>query len=61
MKMTGKFRHFCLALCQYLNQPILDSNSQSIWQPKRFWYLYKIELLEKCWQKKCDFTSRSSN
>lgn len=58
--MTGKLRHFWLAVWQYLNQPILDYTSQSVWIPKRFWYYYKVKLLEKCWQKKCDFKSHRS-
>ncbi len=36
------------SIWQYLNQRICDQ--QSIWSLRRFWYLYRIELLKKCWQ-----------
>jgi hypothetical protein len=50
--MTPSFKQFCHAAWQYLNQP-LESNygSESIWKPSRFWYMYKIRLLEACWYK----------
>lgn len=38
------------ALWQYLNQPVTPNIEQeSVWKPSRFWYLYKIRLLEACW------------
>ncbi len=36
------------SIWQYLNQHICDQ--QSIWSLRSFWYLYRIELLKKCWQ-----------
>ncbi|WP_255376157.1 hypothetical protein [Synechococcus sp. 7002] len=27
------------------------TDRHTVWNPNRFWYLYKINLLEKCWQK----------
>ena len=46
-----KMRQIWHPLWQYLNQSIFDSQSQSVWHLRRFWYLYKIRLLERCWQK----------
>jgi len=40
---------------QYLNQRVCDK--QSIWSLKRFWYLYRIQLLKKCWQQECSHQS----
>ncbi|WP_040466841.1 hypothetical protein [Geminocystis herdmanii] len=39
------------AVWQYLNQPVTPNIEQeSVWKPSRFWYLYKIRLLEACWR-----------
>ena len=35
-------------LWKYLNQQLCDRSS--VWNLRRFWYLYKVELLRKCWQ-----------
>ncbi|HHP7231796.1 MAG TPA: hypothetical protein ACFCUY_13180 [Xenococcaceae cyanobacterium] len=35
----------------YFNQSLLDR--RSVWGLKKFWYLYRIELLRKCWQQQC--------
>ena len=43
-----KLRLITRSIWQYLNQRICDQ--QSIWSLRRFWYLYRIELLKKCWQ-----------
>ena len=51
--MNRKLRRVWLASWQYLNQPIFDSQSQAVWKPSRFWYLYKIQFLERCWLKEC--------
>ena len=40
---------------RYLNQQVCDRSS--VWDFRRFWYLYKIELLKKCWQQ--EFTQES--
>jgi hypothetical protein len=38
------------ATWQYLNQSLTpDIEQESVWKPTRFWYLYKIRLLETCW------------
>jgi hypothetical protein len=49
MTMNFKLQQLGLAVWQYLNQPILFSNQESIWKPSRFWYIYKIRFLETCW------------
>lgn len=47
--MNLKIRQITQPIWEYLNQPIFDP--QSVWKPNRFWYVYKIHLLERCWQK----------
>lgn len=49
--MERKIIQTWLATWEYLNQPIMSQESNSIWKPSKFWYLYKIRFLEKCWQK----------
>ncbi len=46
-----KLRLLTNPVWQYLNQHILDRQSE--WNFRRFWYLYRIELLRKCWQQEC--------
>lgn len=41
-------------LWQYLNQPLFSSKTKAVLNPRRFWYIYKIELLERCLAKQCD-------
>ena len=43
----------------YLNQHIGDQ--QSIWNLRRFWYIYRIELLKKCWQREYSHQSNHSH
>lgn len=49
--MTYKLQVIFGATWQYLNQPLCDASSESVWEIKRFWYLYQINLLENCWIK----------
>lgn len=49
--MWIKVRQLVDPMLQYFNQPIGKSERGAVWNPNRFWYLYKIELLEKCWLK----------
>ena len=46
-------------LWQYLNQPVLDEPSAAVWHPRLFWYLYRVQLLESCWQKNITSESHS--
>lgn len=55
--MLGKVRRAWHPLWLYLNQPIFDSYAKAVWTPNRFWYFYKIHLLEVCLLK--DITSKS--
>jgi hypothetical protein len=52
--MKLPIRTLCHPCWQYLQQPVFNSEAQSIWNINRFWYLYKIELLKKCWNKECN-------
>lgn len=48
--MMYNFRTTTHAIWSYLNQSVIPSEEvYSVWKPTRFWYLYKIRLLEKCW------------
>lgn len=48
--MLYGLRRISHALWSYVNQSITPSETQySVWKPSRFWYLYKIKLLENCW------------
>ncbi len=49
--MNLKTRHILPLIWQYLNQPIFDSSSQSIWKFNLFWQNYQIKFLESCLQK----------
>jgi hypothetical protein len=48
--MFWKTRQIGGVVWKYLNQPILASKQQAIWNPNHFWYAYQIQLLEHCWQ-----------
>ncbi len=38
----------------YLNQPLFCSYKPPIFNPRRFAYVYRIDLLERCLHKECD-------
>ncbi|BAY83103.1 hypothetical protein NIES267_25890 [Calothrix parasitica NIES-267] len=44
---------------QYLNQPLFCE--KLILNPHTFAYVYRIELLERCWGRECDAKGQSSN
>ncbi|CCQ51081.1 FIG00570329: hypothetical protein [Crocosphaera watsonii WH 8502] len=46
-----------IAIWTYLNQPLFDPKQPMVWEMRRFWYLYKIQLLENCFLK--DGTSKT--
>lgn len=46
---------------QFLLQPVFDSSSKSILDPRRFWYFYQIQLLERCWKQECGSKGRNFN
>jgi hypothetical protein len=43
-----KLKQVSGAIWQYLNQPLFDAKQPMVWQLSRFWYAYKIQMLEKC-------------
>ncbi|BAQ62595.1 hypothetical protein GM3708_3001 [Geminocystis sp. NIES-3708] len=48
--MIYNVRKVSRAVWEYLNQSLIPSiEYESVWKPTRFWYLYKIRLLETCW------------
>lgn len=48
--MIYKVRKISHAMWQYVNQSLIPKiEDESVWKPTRFWYLYKIRLLEACW------------
>ena len=51
--MTSKHTKIKFPLWQYLNQPLFNRDIQLVWSPQRFAILWRIELLERCWSKKC--------
>jgi hypothetical protein len=46
-----QFKQIGIAILTYLNQPLFDHNKPMVWEINRFWYLYKIQLLENCFHK----------
>ena len=51
MPILTKVRQIADLAFHYLNQPLGNTDQSAVWNPRRFWYLYKINLLEKCWLK----------
>ncbi len=51
--MTPKYTKIKFPLWQYLNQPLFSHDIQLVWSPQRFAILWRIQLLERCWSKKC--------
>lgn len=54
--MKRQITLFLVPLWQYLNQPMFEH--KSVWDMKFFWYLYKVKLLRKCWEK--EFSPKES-
>ena len=52
-----RFKQMGIAIWTYLNQPLFDPKQPRVWEMRRFWYLYKIQLLENCFLK--DGTSKT--
>jgi hypothetical protein len=51
--MTPEQTNLKFPIWQYLNQPLLGEKP-AILNPKRFAYVYRVELLQRCWEKHCD-------
>ncbi|MBD2139021.1 hypothetical protein H6F32_15905 [Anabaena sp. FACHB-1237] len=52
--MTSKHIKIKFPLWQYLNQPLFSNDTKIIWNPQRFAIIWRIQLLERCWNKECD-------
>jgi len=52
--MASKYSKVKFPLWSFLKQPLFSLKRKAILNPHRFWYLYRIELLENCLTKKCD-------
>ena len=48
-------------LWRYLNQPIFEAASTPVINPKRFWYVYRVEFLERCLERECRATGKSQD
>ncbi|NJL11508.1 MAG: hypothetical protein HC908_18945 [Calothrix sp. SM1_7_51] len=44
-------------LWQYLNQPLFSQETKLVVNPRRFAYMYRIQLLERCLSRECDAKS----
>jgi hypothetical protein len=44
----------------FLNQELFKQENPLILNPHRFWYVYRINLLEKCLKKECDSKGTTS-
>lgn len=53
--MISPYTSLRFPLWQFLNQPLFDANRRVIFNPHRFWYVYQVQILERCLAK--DFTS----
>ncbi len=58
--MTLKYNKIKFPLWQYLKQPVLSGHIKLVLNPYRFAYLYRVELLQRCWTKECDAKGSSS-
>ena len=54
--MKRKTILFLAPLWEYLNQPLFEN--QSVWDFHFFRYLYRVQLLHKCWEK--EFLTKGS-
>lgn len=55
--MNRKIKITTQVFWQYFNQQIF--NTRSVWDMKRFWYIYQINLFRKCWQQECSHESKT--
>jgi hypothetical protein len=50
---TSQPRRFAFPLWQYLNQPLFNPSVKLVLNPRRFWQIYTLQLLSRCWQQEC--------
>jgi hypothetical protein len=48
-------------LWPFLNQPVFSGKTKLILNPRYFAYLYRVQLLEVCWDKECNSKGRPCN
>ncbi|WP_190491759.1 hypothetical protein [Microcoleus sp. FACHB-831] len=51
--MAPKHNNIKFPFWQFLDQPVFSRTNKVILNPRRFWYLYTITLLERCLAKEC--------
>ncbi|WP_299485488.1 hypothetical protein [Acaryochloris sp. IP29b_bin.137] len=51
--MISNSHHNWFPVWQYLNQPLFHSEIKLVLNPSRFWQLYRIEHLNRCWMRQC--------
>jgi hypothetical protein len=49
--MTPKRSKNLFPLWKFLNQPLFDAQQPAILNPHRFWYIYNVRHLERCWSR----------
>ncbi len=42
----------------FLNQPVFSRKSKLVLNPARFWQLYRVQYLERCWHKDSEHQGR---
>ncbi len=55
---VGKIKQASSAVWLYLNQSVFEPDNPTVWEPNRFWYLYKIQHLKNCLYKDSESESR---
>lgn len=48
-------------LWQYLNQPIFSATTKLVLSPRHFGHLYRVQSLERCWDRDYDSQGRYRN
>jgi hypothetical protein len=43
---------------QYFTQPMFDAAMPPILNPRRFYYFYRVQYLERCWFNQCQSENR---
>ncbi len=59
--MSSQNSRIKFPLWQYLSQPVFSSTTQLVLNPRHFGYLYRVEVLERCWAKEYNSQGRRCN
>jgi hypothetical protein len=46
--MFARFSSKKFPVWPYLNQPLFDASYTPVLDPRRFWYVYQVQFLERC-------------